>query len=144
MMPAWLLRALPHIGLAAALIGAVWWIDHQGYERATRDAERHDLKLRTQLQSDLRALEAALSGKLAAIDAETATTRAAIQQTRHIVQPAIVKELTRETRYSDPAAGISDGLRAAIDRARAAVACAAAPDGAIVCALPAAQSAQGQ
>lgn len=144
MIPAGLLRVLPHVGLAAALIGAVWWIDHQGYQRATRDAETHDLRLRTQLQSDLRALEQTLSGTLAVIDADTANTRAAIQQARHIIQPAIVKELTRETRYSDPAAGISDSLRAAIDRARAAVACATAPDGAIVCTLPAAQPPQGQ
>lgn len=135
---------LPHIGAALAILGAIWWIDHQGYQRATRDAELRDAKLRSALQADLRAVEQGLTQKLAAIDAGTARTRAGIEATRNVVQPAIMREMTREIRFSDPAAGISDGLRAAIDRARAAVACTATPDGGIVCALPATPPAQGQ
>jgi hypothetical protein len=143
-MPALALRFLPHLAMALALLGAIWWLDHQGYERARREAEARDLKLRTELQADLRQVEQALSRQFAAIDAATARTHAGIAQTRTVLQPTLVKELTRETRYADPDAGISDGLRAAIDRARAAVACAPAPDGGIVCTLPAAEPAQGQ
>ncbi len=134
----------PHIAIALALGGAIWYLDHQGYQRATRDAEARDLKLRTDLQADLRGVEQALSQKLAAIDADTASARAGIATARTIIQPTIVKELTRETRYSDPAAGLSDGLRAAVDRARAALACTSAPDGGISCALPAAAPSGGQ
>jgi hypothetical protein len=143
-MSALALRFLPHLAVALAVTGALWWIDHQGYERARQDAEARNLKLHTELQAGLRGFEQALSGKLAAIDERTARTRAGIGQTRTILQPTLMKELTRETRYADPDAGISDGLRAAIDRARAAVACAPAPDGGIVCTLPAAEPAQGQ
>jgi hypothetical protein len=143
-MPALALRLLPHLAMALALLGAIWWLDHQGYERARREAEARDLKLRTELQVDLRQVEQALSGQLAAIDAVTARTSTGIAQTRTILQPTLMKELTRETRYADPDAGISDGLRAAIDRARGAVACAPAPDGGIVCTLPAPEAAQGQ
>jgi hypothetical protein len=140
-MPALALRFLP---MALALLGAIWWLDHQGYERARRETEARDLKLRTELQANLRQVEQALSGQLAAFDAATARTHAGIARTRTILQPTLMKELTRETRYADPDAGISDGLRAAIDRARGAVACASAPDGGIVCTLPAAEAAQGQ
>jgi hypothetical protein len=143
-MPALALRCLPHLAIALALLGAIWWLDHQGYERARREAEARDLKLRTELQVDLRQVEQALSGQLAAIDAVTARTSTGIAQTRTILQPTLMKELTREARYADPDAGISDGLRAAIDRARGAVACAPAPDGGIVCTLPAPEPAQGQ
>jgi hypothetical protein len=143
-MPVFLKPFLPHIGVVLALLGAIWWLDHQGYERATRDAEARDMKLRTALQADLRGVEQALSQKLAAIDADTASARAGIAAARTIIQPTIVKELTRETRYSDPAAGLSGGLRAAVDRTRAAVACTARADGGIICALPAAEAAGGQ
>jgi hypothetical protein len=146
-IPAWLPRLLPWAGGCAAvlvILGAVWWIHHDGYQQATRDAEARDLKLRTELQADLRGVEQALSKRLAAIDAVTAETQAGIAQARTIIQPTILKELTRETRYSDPAAGISGGLRAAVDRARAAVACTTSPDGGSVCALPAAEAAPGQ
>lgn len=134
----------PRAAMALLLGLAVWLIHHDGAVRARRDAERRQAVLTARMQSELRRSEARLALRLNAIDSTLGGQRAAIAQTRTVIQPALVKELTRETRYADPAAGISDELRGAIDRARAAVACAPAADGGILCTVPAASPAERQ
>lgn len=134
----------PHAAMALLLGLAVWLIHHDGAVRARRDAERRQAALTARMQSELRRSEVRLALRLNAIDSTLGGQRAAIAQTRTVIQPALVKELTRETRYADPAAGISDELRSAIDRARAAVTCASAADGGILCTVPAASPAERQ
>lgn len=132
---------LPHIAAAAAVLGLVWWLDHRGYQRARADIAADAARIESRIRSDLRRSEQRLTDRLAAIDGNVAARIADVDTLhRTVIQPTVVKELTRETRYSDPAAGISDSLRAEINRALAAVACAPAADGGIVCALPAASA----
>lgn len=143
-MAALLARLLPHATVVLAVLAALWWIDHQAASRTRAQIETANARLQNQLRADLRDAERTLTERIAGIDAETGRAQAAIEHSRMIVQPTIIKELSRETRYSDPALGLSDGLRKAIDRARGAIACTAAADGGIVCTLPAAEAAGGQ
>jgi hypothetical protein len=115
-IPSWAVRWLPHLLAACAVIAAVAWIDHRGYERAREDAE-HD-QLVTALMIELRAqrIEQALSGEIAALDRSLAAELAGIEHVETtIVRPAIEREIRNDPRLSDPAAGIGDGLREAIN-----------------------------
>ncbi len=141
-MPLWLLKFLPHIGIALLLGFGVWYLDHQGYQRAKRDAETRDLKLRSALQDDLRKVEQGLTTMLGKIDADQATRREAITKLQTIIQPTITREITREVRLSDPALGITDVLRTVNNDTRSTGACTATVDGGVECTLPAAAPAQ--
>ncbi len=143
MIPLGLKPFLPHILAVAAILGVVWYLDHRGYERAKASLAAQAARIEAKVRSDLRRSEQRLAGRIDALDREVAGQVAGIDALhRTVIQPTITKELTRETRYSDPAAGISDGLRAEVNRALAAVACAPAADGGIVCALPDAEPAR--
>lgn len=128
---------LPHIAALAALLAAIWYLDHRGYERARRDAAADAALMENKVRSQLRQTERRLAGRIDAIDRGVADQIAGIDAThRTVIQPTIMKELSRETRYGDPAAGISDGLRTEVNRALQTVACSPTPAGGIVCALP--------
>lgn len=128
---------LPHAVALAAILALLWWLDHRGYQRARTEMAAEAAHVESRLRADLRQSERQLGERIAAIDRHMATRSAALDSLhRTIIAPTVTKELARETRYSDPALGISDGLRAEINRALAAVACTAAADGDIVCTLP--------
>ncbi len=134
---------LPHIAALAAILGLLWWLDHRGYQRARSEMAAEAVRIESRLRADLSQSERRLTERLAAIDRGVATRIAGLDRIhRTVIQPTLVKELARETRYSDPALGISDSLRAEVNRALAAVACAPAADGGIVCALPDAEPAR--
>lgn len=144
-MMALLRPLLPHIAAVTAIVALFWWLDHRGYERARADMASDAARIENRLRIDLRESERRLGDRMMAIDRDMSARIASLDQIhRTIIQPTLLKELTRETRYSDPASGISDGLRAEVNRALAAVACAPAPDGGIVCALPDAGSARDE
>jgi len=108
-MPAIILRFLPHIAIALAIIGAIFFIDHRGYQRA---------------QADQAKLEARIAAKITdavdAIDKKTAVRIADIDTTqRTIVQPVLTREILANPRLSDPDAGITPAMRDAINAARA-------------------------
>lgn len=112
---------LPHIAFAALLLFGIWKIDQNGYSRAGRDAERIELREKQREAELVRRIETMLTRKLGEIDRNTGERIAAIDSLeRTIIQPAIVKEIARDPRYSDPAAGISRGMLDAINTARAA------------------------
>lgn len=130
-------RFLPHGLLLLAILGAIWWIDDAAADRTRRQIETARVKTEIQLRSDLRRTEQRLASGIhdigAQVDAQIATL-----ETRHqtIIKPTLVRELTRETRFSDPAAGISDGVRAQLNRSLPPIACAPIAGGGIRCALP--------
>jgi hypothetical protein len=129
---------LPHIGIAFALGALVLWLDHKGYQRAMADRDRRDAAMVKQINDDRRAAEARMgksfieiSGRLYELEQRRDKV---IEHSRTIVK----QEIIREPRFSDPAAGISDSLREAINSARSLSSCATGVDGSIQCALPAA------
>lgn len=128
---------LPHIAIAGLLGLVVWWIDHQGYQRARDDADRRAAKLENVLRSDLRQSEARLAGTIMETAGKTRATIDAIDlRSTTIIKPTITKEIAREARLSDPALGLSDGLRAAVNRALPPVTCGAPAPGRLECSLP--------
>ncbi len=143
MMPAALLRFLPHAGIAVAIVGAVWWLDHKGYQRAMADRDRRDAAMLDQLRSDLRQSEQRLALSIDGIAGTFDAQREALSRAGAALQPVILKEAAHDPRLADPALGLTPGLLDAVNRARAAGACAAAASGRIACALPAAAAGAG-
>lgn len=128
MMPIWALKALPYVGAVVLVGGAVWYIDHRGYERAEEYAkteklrdEKARLEQRSELVEQVGNVQAGLQDTVIQIDSRVGARLGRLDvEERTIVQPTIVKEIQREKRLSDPAAGITDGLRDAINTARSA------------------------
>jgi len=142
-MPAWLLRFLPQVGVALAVVGAIWWIDHDAYRRAMADREARDARMLEEMRSALRQSELRLSGSIDGITGIYARQREALARADAMLHPIIIKEAIDAPRLSNPAAGLTPGLLDALNRARAAGACAAADAGHIECALPAAAAGAG-
>ena len=133
-MMAFIRPFLPHLMVAAAIIGFVLWIDARGYDRARRDNEALAAKVAADTAKRLRSSELRLAGIVAKGDTTLAGQIAAIDiDARTIIQPAITKELSSDPRYSDPDAGISVGLLDTLNRARARSTCAGRADGGITC-----------
>jgi len=132
-----LLPFLPHLLVALAVVGVIWWIDSSAAERTRDEIETARVRAENQLRSDLRQTEQRLAGTIQQIAAQVGAQISTLE-TRHetIIKPTLVRELTRETRLSDPSAGITDGVRAQLNRSLPPVACATRPDGGISCALP--------
>jgi hypothetical protein len=143
LMPMWLLRFMPHIGIAIAILGVVWWLDHAGYQRAMADRDARDAKILDQVRSDLRQSEQRLAIAIDGIAGTYDAQRAALARAGATLQPIILKEAANDPRLSDPAAGLTPGLLDAINRARSTSTCSAAAAGRIDCAVPDAAAAPG-
>lgn len=140
-----LLPLLPYLALAGAVLGAIWWIDDNAADRTRHQIEAQRLKGEVQMRSDLRRTEQRLSEGIHRIGAQVDAQIAALDA-RHqtIIKPTLVRELTREKRLSDPAAGITDGVREQLNRSLPPVTCTATAGGGIRCALPDAGTARDQ
>ena len=137
-LPAWALRLLPY-GIAALALGfAVWYLDHQGYQRAKRDAQLNALVTAQIVAKNLRASESNLAAKIGTIDTNVHGQIDGIRATHTETQRIIEREIASDPRLSNPDLGLTERMFAAINTTRAALACAAQPDGGIVCTLPAA------
>lgn len=131
---------LPYVAGVAAILLALWWIDRSGYQRAQADQEaRANFEYAVQARMLVR-VERNLAQTIAAIDGTVAEQIAGIEAVQIQLQPIIEREIIREKRLTDPAAGLTPGLLDAINRARATGACASTSDGGIVCALSAAEA----
>lgn len=135
-IPLWLRPFLPHIIAVAAILGVVWWLDHQGYERAKKDAERERLITALMMTRAARDSEGRMAGRIHDISRRFVDQIASIDATHTETQRIIEREVARDPSYSDPDLGISERMFEAINRTRASLACTAHPDGGIECALP--------
>lgn len=140
-MSAVLLRLLPHVGIGLAIIGAivgaVWWIDDAGYDRAMRQRDAANAAMLEEVRTELRRSEQRLALAIDGIAGDYQGQRERLARAGATLQPIILKEAARDPRLSDPALGLPPGMLDALNRARAAGACAAAASGRIGCALPA-------
>lgn len=142
--PTWALRLLPY-GLAAAALGfAVWYLDHQGYQRAKRDAQVNALVTAQIVATAVRTSESNLAAQIGTIDANVHDQIDNIHATHTETQRIIEREIASDPRLSNPDLGLSDRMFAAINRTRAALACATQSGGGIVCTLRAAAPVAGQ
>jgi len=143
-IPLWLIRILPHIAVAFAVIGAVWWIDHKGYQRAKADMAVAQAKARSDLQTDIRASEGRIASKIGDIDTTLATKIDGIETTNTtIIRPTIEREIASDPRYVSASCAVSDSILRGLNAIRTGSACSRTADGGIECALSAAASGGG-
>lgn len=125
-IPVGALKLLPYAGAVLLVGGAVWYIDHRGYERAeaeatARETERQLLQaqLEVKFQKMVNDSETRMAAKIIESDQRITEQLGNIDQVnRTVVQPTLIREIQSEARFSDPNAGISDGMRSAINTAR--------------------------
>lgn len=135
-MPAFLLRYLPHFLIVAAVLLGVWYLDHRGYERATKDRDAADAKLHAAIQKDILAFERRSGARENARAGETRATLETIARNTAAGQTRIIKEMTHEVRFTDPVLGIPERVRDEINRPFAPSPCARLADGGIRCSVP--------
>lgn len=120
---AFLLRNWQHLLIGALILFAIWKIDQNGYNRAKSQAEAAE-RARQEMESRIaRQMEKALSERFRAIEGHVSKEVARIDAAEGSTRTIIQKEIRNDPRLSDPARGMSDELRAALDRA----ACASHP-----------------
>lgn len=135
-MSAILSKLWPHLLAVAAILGFAWWIDHRAAVRARAEMEAAASRSENRTREELRASEQRLSAAISDIGRAVGAQIGAIDVIHKTeIRPTLVKELARETRFTDPAAGLSDGVREQINRALAAVACSPRAGGGIECAV---------
>jgi len=130
-MPAWLTwklfwKVAPYIGGVLLLGAAVWFLDNRGYERAEAEAAARDTERKLQLAAfnilmaqKVDGLEDSMQTSINESDARVMGQMDRIGVVnRTIIQPTLVKEIQSEPRFSDPAAGITDGMLNELNRAR--------------------------
>lgn len=137
-MPLWLIRLLPYGAAAVALAGAVWFIDHRGYQRAEDEAKAREKERQLQaaqfeliVQSYVHDSENRMILAMTSRDGDLVKTLQSMRElNRTVIQPTLVKEIQSEARFSDPALGITDGMLRELNRARllSQPACAAGID----------------
>lgn len=116
-----LARYWMQIGILAALAFGVWYIDHRGYERAEAYYKKEEAAAQARAVALARQLEQAMTTKLNELDTRTAERLSAIDiEERTVVMPTITREIRNDPRLSDPARGVSDGVRNALNSARSA------------------------
>ncbi|KEZ00608.1 hypothetical protein AI27_17810 [Sphingomonas sp. BHC-A] len=138
-----LARLWPHLLAVAAVLGAIWYVDQRGYERARKDERLDQLEQRATIDKLLRDSEGRLATIVGRNDRQLADQIAAVRTYRTtVIQPTIEREIANDTRLADPSMRISDSLLRSINAARVGSACARRIDGGIECALPAAAADQ--
>lgn len=150
-MPVWFMRLLPHGLVVLAVIAGLWFVHHKG-EQAAND--RHNLaeaqavarqiKADKEAQDRVVALERTMQTMVLSLDRQLGTRLRDLRQLETtVIQPTLTREIQRETRFTDPAAGISLGMLRSLNSARSASnpSCVTDANGTTTCSLPAAGSA---
>ncbi|MEW4468990.1 hypothetical protein AB1K62_14280 [Parasphingorhabdus sp. JC815] len=137
-MPALLLRFLPYISAVGLVLGAIWYMDHKGYQRAQKDAKFERMVTAIMIERYVSGLETDLRETISDLDRSLAAEIDDIEMVqRTIIQPTIEKEIRNDPRFSDNSLGITDIMRGAINRARSESACPSRINGGDCVALPA-------
>ena len=132
-----LLLFLPYIAGVGLILGAIWYLDHKGYQRAQKDAEFERMVTAIMIDRFVGDLEKDLRETISGIDRNLAAKIDNIDLVqRTIIQPTIEKEIRNDPRFSDNSLGITDIMRDAINRARSESACPASLTGGDCVTLP--------
>lgn len=148
-MPVWLMRFLPH-GIVILAVGfGLWFIYHKGEKAAEQrakveklEADNRQLVSTIVMNRRIGKVEDQMRGLVSQFDQRLGIRLRDLDHLETtVIQPTITREIRSEARFSDPAAGISDGMFTAINSARATSdpACTTNPDGSATCSMPAAQ-----
>lgn len=123
---------VPFVALAALLMGAVWFLDHRGYERAERDAERRWQEQIAIAAADARRRERETASAINKIDKNTSERLKNLQVKRQTIVQNITQELANDPRYYNREFALSDRVQHYINSARAESSVAAASGKSVV------------
>ena len=150
-MPLWLITHWQKIAVVLLVLGAVWFIHHDGYKRADDKAKldkameaRITAEIALQVSQQRSEFERKMQQIVGQFDARLAQRLNDLDVVeKTIVQPTLVKEIKSAPHLSDPAYGITDGMLRVLNTARASSwpsgACVTGSDGSATCRLPAAR-----
>lgn len=125
-MPLWLLKLLPYGAAALALAGAVWFINHLGYERAkTQDAaieaklDAQEAKLDADLATKVGDLEGKMQGQMNTLNTDLGNRINNIHSDYStVIQPTLTKEIASDPKLSDPNNALPDSVWNSLNAAR--------------------------
>jgi hypothetical protein len=126
---------LPHIAIAIGLLGAVWWIHHNGVMSERRENAAREAREVIRAEKQTRQFIDALNDGNQRSDAAQAEKLDAIARHWPSITQTIIKETSNDPRYRDPACTVSDGVWAALTDAVAATR-ASGVNGSTTVALP--------
>ena len=120
-MPVWLARYLPHLLVVGAVIGAIWFIDHRGYQRAQKDAQFERLVTARLIDRRIAQLENEPAQQLHELDGALVAELGNIETVRRtVVQPAIEEAIRNDPSLGDPDRAVDrsvlDALNTAIEQ----------------------------
>lgn len=152
-MPLWFMKFLPH-GIVILLVGlGLWFVHHKGEEKANNrhallqaQADKRQAEADRKADARARATEQVMQGLVRQVDANLGTRlRSLTQLETTVIQPTLTREIRSEKRFTDtsPAVGITNGMRSAINSARATSdpSCVTGANGSVTCSLPPARPA---
>lgn len=108
----------PQLLIAAAILGGVAWIDHNGYQRAEKAAIARENAAELAAQNRQAAIQKQIADGLSQIDAANAERISQINATRSTVNTVIQKEIASSPRFTAPAEGITPAMLDALNKAR--------------------------
>lgn len=130
-LPAWATwklfwKVAPFVGGLLLILGGLWYVDHRGYKRAEDEAILREAERARQLAEfelliaeQARNIETIVQNAITESDGRVvAELRSLDTVNQTVIQPTLTKEIQREVRFTDPAAGITDIMRQEINRAR--------------------------
>jgi hypothetical protein len=130
-MPAWLTwklfwKVAPYVGAILLVGAAIAYIDHRGFKRAeaeatAREAERKRLlsEFNRMIDWKVDGIERSMQDSINQSDRKVVNALSGLDITnKTIIQPTLMKEIQSETRFTDPAAGLTVGMQESLNRAR--------------------------
>lgn len=123
---------VPFVALAALLMGAVWFLDHRGYERAERDAERRWQEQIAIAAADTRRREREITSAVNTIDKNTGERLKNLQVKRQTIVQNITQELANDPRFYSREFSLSERVQHYINSARAESGTSTAPGKSVV------------
>lgn len=105
------------IGAILAILGAVWFLDHRGYQRAREEQRALDAREAIRLSEMRRAIEQGLTVDMQGIEDRLASRLRSIAETRSATQTIIEREVSRAPNLSSPQCTMPVSVRDALNSA---------------------------
>jgi hypothetical protein len=110
-------RFWPHLAALAALLGAVWFLDHRGYQRAEREHELAEARAAAHQSELRRIIERGMAEDMQRIENSLAARLRGISQSNAATQTIIEREVSRAPNLRSPACTMPSSVRDALNAA---------------------------
>lgn len=125
-MPLWIIKLLPYGAAVAALLFAVWYLDHKGYERAKQQDTAIQARLNLQeikrdlkLNGEVEGVQRTLTTGMNELGTHLGSRIDSIESVnKTIIQPTITKEIAGDPHLTSADCALPDGLWGSVNAAR--------------------------